>query len=302
MNHKIIVSEPKPLAAVGQRFNLTGRVSKSWLTTATGELDNRLFTNYLDIDGHNFYGGTLFTRPQEILGSSTQLYEFNQIEVFSQFSSSFLQKSKGCITLRISGHDDTTQSIFIPIIVSQFFPSEPVDPMLVEQHLNVGKRIIRLEESLRDYDKELATLLTKEAEEFQADLADDAEGVDVEDMELLDAIEWILNSAESDEKQALDERYSEALAWRGPLLKGVIGQMSGFVFKVHSHDHGQHFHVIHRERGVDARFSFPDINLESYKNKRNFIGTKEIKEIRSFFMEPSNFEKLQQEFEKRTGK
>ena len=81
--------------------------------------------------------------------------------------------------------------------------------------------------------------------------------------------------------------------------KGLVAVMKGFEFRVHSDDHGKHFHVIHRGRGIDARFSFPEIELIDYKKLGNTIGRKEENNIRVFFKNPEYFEKLKGEFEKR---
>lgn len=81
--------------------------------------------------------------------------------------------------------------------------------------------------------------------------------------------------------------------------KGLVGSMDGFDFKVYSNDHGLHFHVIHKSKNIDARFSYPSIDLESYKTK-NVISRKEINNIKVFFSDQKYFDKLTREFEKRS--
>lgn len=83
--------------------------------------------------------------------------------------------------------------------------------------------------------------------------------------------------------------------------KGLVAQMNGFKFIVHSDDHDKHFHVIHRGDGVDARFSFPDIKLINYKNERNKINSRQENNIRAFFKNPYYFEKLKKEIERRNN-
>ena len=83
------------------------------------------------------------------------------------------------------------------------------------------------------------------------------------------------------------------------IRKGLVARIAGFELRVYSHDHDKHFHVIHKERGIDARFSFPEIVLINYKQSRNMISSKEENNIRVFFKKPEYFEKLQKEFEKR---
>ncbi len=83
------------------------------------------------------------------------------------------------------------------------------------------------------------------------------------------------------------------------LFRGVVGRINGFQFVVYSNDHDKHFHVIHKSRGIDARFSFPEIKLMNYKGFSNTISSKEEKVIIKFFKDQRNFEKLQDQFKKR---
>lgn len=84
------------------------------------------------------------------------------------------------------------------------------------------------------------------------------------------------------------------------LLSGSAGQINGFNFVVYSNDHGRHFHVIHKAQGIDARFSFPEIDLISYKNSRNRISRKIAGKIHSYFQDSQNFARLDFEFKKRS--
>ncbi len=79
----------------------------------------------------------------------------------------------------------------------------------------------------------------------------------------------------------------------------MVGRINGFQFVVYSNDHDKHFHVIHKSRGIDARFSFPEIKLMNYKGFSNTISSKEEKVIIKFFKDQRNFEKLQDQFKKR---
>ena len=68
--------------------------------------------------------------------------------------------------------------------------------------------------------------------------------------------------------------------------------------RVHSDDHGQHFHVIHKGKSINARFSFPDIELMNYISKMT-IGAKTQKRIQEFCKTPNIFANLEKEFAKR---
>lgn len=100
-------------------------------------------------------------------------------------------------------------------------------------------------------------------------------------------------------EKELEEKYKDALRWRGPLFRGIVTQFSGFELRVYSDDHDNHFHVIHRGKGVNARFSFPDMKLRSYVASRTTISSKQEKRIRELALQPEIFTKFKQEFEKR---
>jgi hypothetical protein len=54
---------------------------------------------------------------------------------------------------------------------------------------------------------------------------------------------------------------------------------NGVSVVVHSNDHDTHFHIKHRERGINATFSFPIIALIEYRNSRNTFSSRELKNI-----------------------
>lgn len=80
---------------------------------------------------------------------------------------------------------------------------------------------------------------------------------------------------------------------------GVVDRLEGYTFQVYSNDHGKHFHVIHRGNEINARFSFPEIDLLSYANKKNTLSSKEVKRIKDYFSDKENIEKIQREFDRR---
>jgi len=297
----IIVTQPKPLQKTGSEFLLRGSVSESWLMTSWGAVDNRIFIEYMDINGKTFMGGSLVVFPPKgFRRLLTKMYQFSVIRKFDPLNVPSIENSQGRITLKIYGHNEDEQSIFIPLIIPEFVPDGPVELEIIEKHLNVGKKVTQLRNSLKKYNEELKSLYDREEKEFKENFVDDPiDWVEIEVDQLLDGIGRRLYSAESDEKRALDDKYKEALEWRGPLARGIAGRLNGYAFKVYSHDHGQHFHVIHRQQRIDARFSFPEIQLINYKNTRNLIGSKEIKSIQSFFEDTVNFKKLSDEFKKR---
>ena len=153
---------------------------------------------------------------------------------------------------------------------------------------------------MRDYYKEWQEIEEMRKRELNQGGKELTEGeVEIDDEDILNHTFWIVHYWESDEKEALDKKYQDALNWRGPLVTGIAGRLKGFEFRVYSDDHGKHFHVLHKERAIDARFSYPDIQLMNYKSAKNLIGSRQVKAIQEYFKVPSNFKKLEQEFAKR---
>ena len=296
----IFIINPKPLQKVDLKFNLLGILDKSWVTTEWGSIADSIGLEYLDIEGKSFIGKMLFIRRSKgIFGWLTKTYEFGQVEDLSDMAWS-IQESQGRITLKIFNQwDANSHTLYIPIIIKQFATNVD-DPELESRHVGIADKIRKFDQALKSYNRELESLNHKEQEEFQLNLAEDSEEwKEIENEKLVNDINWLLISGESDEKRTLDEKYKEALDWRGPLFKGTAGRLNGFSFKVYSDDHGRHFHVVHRERNIDARFSFPDIQLLNYKNSKNLIGSKEVENIRQYFNIPEHFQKLENEFKKR---
>lgn len=99
----------------------------------------------------------------------------------------------------------------------------------------------------------------------------------------------------------IGEKYKEFLSWSDPLCKGLADKLNGFEFRVYSNDHDRHFHIINKERGIHARFSFPEITLINYKQARTTINSRQTKNIQKFFQDSNNLKKLENEFKKRDG-
>lgn len=86
---------------------------------------------------------------------------------------------------------------------------------------------------------------------------------------------------------------------QGRIALKLSGHKEGFEFRVYSGDHNpKHFHVIHKNLGIDAHFSYPKVELVNYKGRSNTISRKESDRICEFFRITGNFEKLESEFKK----
>lgn len=304
--------EPIPYQEIGATFFVAGWVPISWLTSSYGQ-DNRLYTEFIDVDGRTFMGSSLPVYP---LDSDTP-HAPNGKQFFSGVvqliptNVHFIEKSEGRIVLRLSGQKEDTQSVFIPLIVKQFDPKEGANPEIVKKHGKVGGTIIQYNKDLKEYYKELGKVL--ESREQKGKLFDREElntysyagnwkvlaGITGILSEAEDSSEEYLYSVEDRREDELKEKYKDAIEWRGPLATGLVGKMNGFEFRVYSHDHDKHFHIIHKSKRIDARFSFPEIGLLSYKESRNTISSKEAARIQEFFKDPENFKNLEVEFKRR---
>jgi hypothetical protein len=118
------------------------------------------------------------------------------------------------------------------------------------------------------------------------------------DVTLVDDLFRTIESVEDEELLNLNRKYSEAIEWE-PRFGGTVGAQNGFVYTAFSNDHGPHFHVVHRGRGINARFSFPAIELLSYKEIGDGMARKEIRAVQEFFRIPSNKTRMAKELAKR---
>lgn len=297
---KIIIKEPKTFQQIGASFWVSGWVPKSWIKDGK-RLNNSLSVEYIDLNGKIFAGLSLsvYTYQSRLFEKFFKIYPFNDSLQLTWATAGWIEKSQGRMVLRIYG-ENKEEAIFIPLIVPQFVPQKPVDYSIIKKHLGVEKKIRKHDKDYKKYIKKLNKLFKKETKEFEKNFTeDDSDWIEIGEDEKLDEIAFMLYSAESDRKRKLDEKYKDLLEWLGPLCRGIAGRMNGYTFKVYSNDHGSHFHVVHRDQKVDARFSFPEIQLINYKNSRNIIGSKEIQQIQEFFKNKENFQRLEEEFNKR---
>lgn len=68
---------------------------------------------------------------------------------------------------------------------------------------------------------------------------------------------------------------------------------------VYSDDHGSHLHVIYPPDSIDARFTWPSMELEDYKSKGKEFNSRQRKNIRTMCGNELVRDFLQQQFDKR---
>jgi len=269
-----------------------------------------------DINSRLIMGGNV------ILGVSSDEIEksddsrfFDFLYIFQFHFGSGLKESFGCMTIRLQGWGKKSQSIFIPVNVKFFNPDGGLSGKIKRRHKKVGSLVEKYERDSVVYDKKMSKIYqSRQKKSYINDEKDDQTQYvipfDNDRWQMLEGLLGVFEesgeevpkkytfSKEDLAEEKLKKKYKNLIEWRGPLCGGTIGNMDGFQFTVYSNDHGGHFHVIHKGRRVDARFSFPDIKLISYKSK-NYISSKEAVKIADYFKLPQNFKVLEDEFKRR---
>jgi hypothetical protein len=304
MESKFKIISPKPFQKVDVKFVLSGLVPKPWLLTEFG-IDNRVFLDFIDINCLAFWCSSADVIEQKLFFGIKKRFKFETIVHFDQISASYIKTSQGRITIKISGQNK--QQFFLPIIIKNTNPNFKVDPIIEKRHKQIGNLIRQYLDDIEEFNKAMKKISDRRSQKSGVNQDDEWNYRHVQDWELLGHIFEISNKAEyfsakypyaeeDQEEKQLEEKYRDAIEWRGSMLRGIAGCMNGFEFRVFSNDHGNHFHIIHREKGINARFSFPDIQLINYKQAINSISSKEIKNINLFFQNAENFNKLEKEF------
>ncbi len=307
---KLFLIRPKPCDLVGANFVISGWVPKAWLVDNSNTVEYRLSAEFFDISGKVFMGTSInIDWRQNWLERIFGRVYFTNIVRFTHHNIGWLEKCGGCVSIKLSGKKDT-QFLYLPIIVREFAPANGVDPQTIQKLKNVGKTIEKYEADLRVYYKKREQIRNRFEHNGVEESSQTSTNIDIENHEVLWGLFEVLDRSETIHPESpyakeklledqLAEQYKDALEWRGPLAGATVARINGFELVIHSNDHGKHFHVIHKSKGVDARFSFPEIELINYKNLRNTISSKEVKRIQAFARMAGNFKKLQNEFNRR---
>ncbi|MEK7185505.1 MAG: hypothetical protein AAB726_02690 [Patescibacteria group bacterium] len=307
MKNKFIeINSPESFAYIGAKFTVSGWVHLSWFDSDTGRPDWRIFVDYLGLDVKVFKGGSEHPRLDDQNVRGDKIYFSINCEL-DYLNIHFIKKSHGRITLKIGSPNKAMTSIYLPLVVKQFETTATGRPEILIEHSEVGKKEIQYEQDLREYYKEMQKVYESRAskdhgKDYRYLYGDNTTmGFEIfqlieEDTEKFDEYAY---SLDDQREQDLNERYKDALEWRGPLLRGIVSQFNGFELRVYSNDHDKHFHVIHMGKGIDARFSFPDIRLIDYKSFKTTIGSRVEKKIREYCLQPEIFKKFEKEFAKR---
>jgi hypothetical protein len=284
------IVSPKRLERVGLRFRLKAIIPTSILKSPDGKFDPVIYCDFLTATGKSFrgVGQTILISQEQIIGKEAHL----DVEVDLNYYLRHIEATWGYVVIKLHGRSSRHEK-FQPVIIDGFELPEEIDSVAKERHRHIEKTIWKYRNDWRVYTNELARIRNSLVED-----ASILEGV----LKILnqseEPLEALVETDEDQEVKALREKYREAIIWVEFLGAGV-GRNDGFEFRVYSNDHDSHFHVVHKGRGIDARFSFPELQLVSYKGKEGKMRPREQKRVQKFFSEPNNFQKLKDEFDKR---
>jgi len=144
---KINIIEPKKFQNVGDNFLISGMVPRAWLQSDYG-FRNNISLELYDITGKCIMGSgiNLNVTIEEIESAKNNAYfKFSSIFQFSHFGHGFIEKSQGCMNVRLGGWKKKTQSVFIPINVIFFEPKNGVDSEIIRRHANLGSLVRKYE-------------------------------------------------------------------------------------------------------------------------------------------------------------
>ena len=307
-NDFIEIEYPHPYAFIGAKFTISGWVHLSWFDTDYERPDWRMFVDYLALDVKIFMG----TAPSPILDDTNMRGDKVYFSIPCELTWAnigFIEKSHGRITIKIESPNRNIDPIYIPLIVKQFEDTSTADLEVIKRHSLVGETEKQYIQDLKIYNDEMRKVYENRQAKDQGKIY---EYLHNQSVSVASGMYQLLGEEEEfteytyseDDKREdeLNEKYKDALEWRGPLAGGIVSRFNGFELRVYSDDHDKHFHVIHKAKGVDARFSFPDINLMNYKNTRNTISSKMEKKITEYCLQPEIFKIFNDEFNKRESK
>lgn len=308
INQKFQLLQPQPLEEVGITFTLSGMIPVSWLIDYRGRVGNNLNFELIDIKGKTFMGGGM----QIGLPDAQYIEDFNKIYFsyefkFSPLNTAFIKASEGRITLKLEGQHEKNQFLYIPLIVPDLAPAAGASEETKEKHLRIGSIVEQYKKDLEVYHEELSKIYesrkSKDGDKDYKHLYGESAQAGFDIYKILEEDETSFNEYTYNEEDRLEkelnEKYKEAIEWRGPLAEGIVSRFEGFELRVYSDDHDQHFHVIHKGKGIDARFSFPELTLLNYKTSKTTISSKAEQKIRQYCLRPEVFSKFETEFQKR---
>lgn len=302
----IIIKSPQPYKYVGTRFTIVGWIDLSWFDYNISASNWKTNVDYLGIDVKTFMGTTSYpTLNDQNMKEGKVSFSIDCELNYANIP--FIKNSHGRITIKIESHNKSISPFYLPLIVKEFEDELTFDQKIIKKHSEVKKKEVRYEKDLEKYYKDLQKIIDSrkvkdEGKNYKYLLGENV-AIGCEILKIIEEDQKIFENyayrKEDLSEQKINEKYKDALDWIGPLARGLVSQFGGFEIRVYSDDHDKHFHVIHKDRGVNARFSFPTMKLINYKKSKNTISSKTEKRIREFCLQPEIFKKFEYEFNKR---
>lgn len=303
---KIIITHPRPYEIVGRSFLILGTIPMTLIGEVQG-FSHRLLLDLLEVHGKTIMGSSVDIDIPTRTEDQNQIINFEFPFHVHDLNNRWIVQSQGRMAIRLAlpslQFEGDQAEVFLPVIFNIGEPQGGFDKYLIQRHLTIESRVKQYRVDSRKYAEKLGLIMQRRKDFFELSkntLPDESREVT---SNIAEDLSYLLSSIGGDDEiGSLQEQYKESLEWSGPLLHGTIGWLNGFSFQVYSKDHDNHFHVIHREKEINARFSFPGIELISYKGKSNEISNKIIKAIQTYFKKPENFNKLAAELSKQVSR
>lgn len=286
-NNQVKIFSPKPFDVVELEFDIVGEVPQSW--SIHGKYAPGM--NWFSENGNHL----LMSGPSAKIVPSF----FSKLKNKVKFGSHISLYSKDPehphgIIIEVSGDNNEQFELFPFIIAGTNRDYDKEHDELRTRLSNAVERVVRLKRDCKNYRNELEKISRQRVwdKKFSEDIFQIIKNSE-------ESFTPFTESEEDRTERGLAEKFKEAIRWEGPFLGGRAGSMEGFDFCVYSRDHyPKHFHIVHKGRGVDARFSYPQIELINYLGHSNSIGAKEIAKIKDYFRVDENLKMLEKEFQK----
>ncbi|MFA7653804.1 MAG: hypothetical protein WCX97_02055 [Candidatus Magasanikbacteria bacterium] len=289
-----VLITPKPFAIVGLKFDLIAEIPKSWLSSA----GHGFGIGWMSINGNYLpmSGPSAEIIPSFLSKIKQRVRIKSRIELYSKDP----EHPQGLI-IEINGNENEQFTLF-PFIIKGTNPIYDKEQIEIKKYLsNSVARTTKLKSDWNTYWSELERISRQQV--WDKKISDDIFNI-LNNSE--EKFAPFVESEEEREERELREKYKDAIEWQGPILGGRAGDINGFDFRVNSGDHSvfkgkqisKHFHVVHKGRGINARFSYPEIDLVDYLGHSNTMGAKEVVKIKEYFSDPNHLKKLESEFQK----
>jgi hypothetical protein len=231
-NEKINIDNPKPLQKVEINFAVTGWVPKLWFCESELGINNTLLIDFIDIKGQTFIGSSTKVDLNKTSESKDKFRLLMSVE-FNHSNCLIIAESQGRINIKFSGYK-ANQYYFLPLIVKKYAATSSEDAETIKRHENIEDFIERNKKDYEDYLDECEKIRSGSHYVFNVSQNDKVKiSLDIYDESLSKEAMLIYQQSEQlnieitdyakiDRLQKeLDEKYKEAIEWRGACGGGI---------------------------------------------------------------------------------